>query len=142
MRRFRSRVACRDSSERAGAKRGAAGANSTISSNIAAAGDPIFAPPAGATLTITGVISNATTPAPLGEVSMQGQGTLLLEGANTYSGGTTVQSGTLKISGSGTLGAPSGSTTVRGGGWLDLGGTNQTQNGGLTLISGLVGTAR
>ena len=112
-----------------------AGASSTISNDIAAAGDPIFAPAAGTTLTITGVISDATPPAPLGQVSMQGQGTLLLEGSNTYSGGTSVQSGTLEISGSGTLGASSGSTTVSGG-TLDLGGTNQTQNGGLTLTSG------
>ena len=116
---------------------GRAGASSTISNDIAAAGDPIFAPAAGTTLTITGVISDATPPAPLGQVSMQGQGTLLLEGANTYSGGTSVQSGTLQISGSGTLGASSGSTTVSGG-TLDLGGTNQTQNGGLTLASGVV----
>ncbi len=114
---------------------GGAGASSTISNDIAAAGDPIFAPAAGTTLTITGVISDATPPAPLGQVSMQGQGTLLLEGSNTYSGGTSVQSGTLQISGSGTLGASSGSTTVSGG-TLDLGGTNQTQNGGLTLTSG------
>ncbi len=129
-------VAIPTSASPAGAQNaGGAGASYTISNNIAAAGDPIFAPAAGATLTITGVISDATPPAPLGEVSMQGQGTLRLEGANTYGGGTSVLSGTLQISGSGTLGASSGSTTVSGG-TLDLGGTNQTQNGGLTLTSG------
>jgi outer membrane autotransporter protein len=111
------------------------GASATISANIAAAGDPIFAPAAGATLTISGVISDATPPAPLGQVSMQGQGTLILEGANTYSGGTIVQSGTLQLTGAGTLGASYGSTTVSGG-TLGLGGTNQTQNGGLTLAGG------
>lgn len=61
----------------------------------------------------------------------------MLSASNAYSGGTTVSAGSLQISGSGTLGSSSGSVTVSGG-TLDLGGTTQTQNGGITLSSGTV----
>ncbi|PSJ63565.1 autotransporter outer membrane beta-barrel domain-containing protein [Pseudaminobacter soli (ex Li et al. 2025)] len=54
--------------------------------------------------------------------------TITLTGTNTYSGGTTVfNDGILTLSGAGTLGDASGSTNVRMGGILDLGGTTQTQ---------------
>jgi fibronectin-binding autotransporter adhesin len=41
-----------------------------------------------------------------------GLGTLILSGANTYSGGTTVSSGTLTVTSTGTLGATTGGLTV------------------------------
>ncbi|SKC01495.1 outer membrane autotransporter barrel domain-containing protein [Bosea thiooxidans] len=63
---------------------------------------------------------------------------MYLTGANTYSGGTTLNA-PLVLSGAGTLGASSGSTTINLGGALDLGGTNQVQNGGLTLKRGWIG---
>ena len=63
-------------------------------------------------------------------------GTSVLSGVNTYTGGTAVSGGTLQIAGSGTLGAASGMTTINSGGVLDLGGTNQTQNGNLVLDGG------
>ncbi len=63
--------------------------------------------------------------------------TVTLSGANTYSGDTYVQAGTLVLSGAGTLGVTTGSTTVSGG-TLDLGGTTQTQNGGVTLEGGTI----
>ena len=62
---------------------------------------------------------------------------MTLSAANTYTGGTTVTAGTLGVSGSGTVGAISNAVTVSGG-ILDLGGTSQTQNGGVTLTSGTI----
>jgi autotransporter-associated beta strand protein len=53
-------------------------------------------------------------------------GTETLTGANVYTGGTIVVAGTLQMSGAGTLGATTGTTTLLGG-VLDLGHTTQTQ---------------
>ncbi len=61
---------------------------------------------------------------------------VFLTAANTYSGGTAIDA-PLILSGAGTLGAVTGSTRVNFG-VLDLGGTNQTQNGGLTLTRGAI----
>ena len=97
------------------------GSNFTLANNFRISGDPNFTPPAGTTQTISGVISDGATPGFLG---MLGPGTLVLSGANTYSGGTTISAGTLQLSGAGTLGAPSGTLGVSGG-VLDLGGTTQ-----------------
>jgi autotransporter-associated beta strand protein len=72
-----------------------------------------------------------------GSLIKAGAGALTLSGVNSYTGGTTVSGGTLLLSGSGTLGDPSAATTVTGG-VLDLGGTIQTQKGGLTLTGGAV----
>jgi autotransporter-associated beta strand protein len=59
-----------------------------------------------------------------GSLTKLGAGTLTLSAANTYSGGTTINAGILKMSGSGTLGSTSGSLLMNGG-TLDLNGTNQ-----------------
>ncbi len=64
-------------------------------------------------------------------------GTQTLSGVNTYTGGTTVAAGTLALTGAGTLGDAAGATTISGG-TLDLGTTAQTQNGGVTLQSGVL----
>lgn len=87
------------------------------------------------TLTLSGVIVDAG--ASPGALTKAGAGTLILIGANTYSGGTTINTGTLKIAGAGTLGASSATTTVAGG-TLDLGGTTQIQNGGVMLTGGRI----
>jgi autotransporter-associated beta strand protein len=107
--------------------------NFTVANNITISGDPTFAPLSGTTQTISGVISDGSPP---GFLEMVGPGTLVLSGANTYSGGTTVSAGTLQLSGAGTLGAASGTTTVSGG-TLDLGGTRQTQ-GAVNLAGGTI----
>jgi T5SS/PEP-CTERM-associated repeat protein/autotransporter-associated beta strand protein len=65
-------------------------------------------------------------------------GTTVLTAANSYSGGTTINGGVLRIAGAGTLGyALAGFTTVTGG-TLDLGGTTQTQDGGVVLRGGAI----
>jgi outer membrane autotransporter protein len=64
-------------------------------------------------------------------------GTVTLSGANSYTGGTSITAGTLALSGAGTLGNTNNATTVNGAtAILDLGGTSQTQNGGVSLQSG------
>ncbi|WBM72222.1 autotransporter outer membrane beta-barrel domain-containing protein [Buttiauxella sp. WJP83] len=59
-------------------------------------------------------------------LTKEGDGLLVLSAANTYTGGTTVNGGTLQLSGEGTLGDINNTTTVTNG-TLDLGGTTQTQ---------------
>ena len=68
---------------------------------------------------ISGAINGA------GGLVQNGAGNLTLSGGNGYSGGTTIEAGTLTLSGSGTLGNTSGALTVNGG-TLNLGGTSQT----------------
>jgi uncharacterized protein with beta-barrel porin domain len=74
-----------------------------------------------------------------------GSGTLVLSGANSYSGGTVISAGTLQLSGAGTLGLTTATTTINSGGTLNLGGTTQTQAGvnlsGGTLQNGLLNAA-
>ncbi|MGJ5087008.1 MULTISPECIES: autotransporter domain-containing protein [unclassified Bradyrhizobium] len=109
-------------------------ADFAIGNAIQLTGSGHFAAPAGTTQTIQGTISDGGS---AGTVVFDGVGTMVLAAANAYTGGTVVNAGTLRLSGSGTLGAASGSTTVAGG-ILDLGGTTQTQNGGFFLTGGLV----
>jgi fibronectin-binding autotransporter adhesin len=76
-------------------------------------------PGANSTVTIGGVISNFNGSGTAGNLTKSGNGTLILTGANTYSGTTTVSFGTLQI-GSGVTGGNTGSiltniTTVAGG---------------------------
>ncbi|MCX6894061.1 MAG: autotransporter-associated beta strand repeat-containing protein, partial [Verrucomicrobia bacterium] len=63
-----------------------------------------------------------------------GTSTLTLTGTNTYSGGTTINAGTLIVTNNGTLGNTSGALTVSGG-TLDLGVTSQTA-GAVTITNG------
>ena len=74
----------------------------------------------------TSVIANPNGGANVLGLTKLGAGTLTLSAANTYTGGTTVNGGTLQFTGSGTLGSTSGALTVNTGGTLDLDGTNQT----------------
>ena len=56
-----------------------------------------------------------------GGVTKTTTGTVSLTGAKTYSGGTVLNSGTLQLSGAGTLGVTSSATTINAGATLDLG---------------------
>jgi autotransporter-associated beta strand protein len=92
-------------------------------------------PPGGTFDTNGSVVTLASALSGTGGLTKTGAGTLTLSAANSYLGGTTVNAGTLQTSGAGTLGDIAGATTINGG-VLDLGGTTQTQNGGLTLTGG------
>jgi autotransporter-associated beta strand protein len=91
--------------------------NFTIANKITISGDPNFAPPAGTTQTISGVIANGGSP---GTLTMNGAGTLVLSAIETYTGPTTVTSGTLDVTGSI---ASSSSVTVANGATLTGSGT-------------------
>ncbi len=64
---------------------------------------------------------------------LQGGNTLTLNGANSYSGGTSILAGTLRIGSTTALGSSSGSLAISGG-TLDL-------NGNSTAVGGLSGTS-
>ena len=66
-----------------------------------------------------------------------GSGTLTLSGVNGYTGTTTVNGGTLKLSGNGSVATSSGLTISAG--TFDIGGTSATVSGTLTL--GIAATA-
>ena len=80
-------------------------------------------------LTVNGIISGAFA------LTKAGTGEVDFGGANTYSGGTTVSAGTLKLTG-GTLGSTSASLTVNS--TLDLNGTGQTVGAFNGNSSGLI----
>jgi autotransporter-associated beta strand protein len=73
-----------------------------------------------ATQTVSGVISGSGSLTQTAVPSGAPVGTLILAAANTYTGATTVNAGTLAITNAGALGSGSASTTVNTGGTLDL----------------------
>ena len=86
----------------------------------------ITGPGAGLSTTFSGILADTPVgPSPSGlGLLMAGQGTLILSGANTYSGDTTVNSGILQAGASNAFSQLS-FTTVNAGGTLDLGGFSQ-----------------
>jgi len=92
-------------------------------------------------LTIGSTVIDSTSGA--SALTKSGAGTLTLAGANSYSGGTIVNQGTLQIGGGGSLGSVNGALTVTGG-TLDLNGNdlgvgNFTGTGG-TIVNNSTGT--
>ena len=75
---------------------------------------------AGLTLS-SAIVDNTIT-----SVTKSGAGLVTIDAANTYTGGTTVAAGTLKLAGAGTLGPAAASVAVNSGALLDLNGTNQS----------------
>jgi len=67
-------------------------------------------------------------------LTKSGVGTAILSGNNTYTGGTTVNAGTLAITNGGTMGAANTAVTLNAG-TIDLGGQTSTQ-GNFTMASG------
>ena len=70
--------------------------------------------------TLVGVISGTAL------LSKAGAGSLILSGANTYSGGTTVSAGILQATGGNNRLGTSGTVTINAGGTIDLSGNDQT----------------
>ena len=126
--------------------------NFTVANNIKISGDPTFSPPSGTTQTISGVISDGSSP---GTMVLSGGGTLVLSAINTYTGPTTVNSGTLDVTGSiassgltvnsgSTLSGPGtvGTTQINSGGNFAPGtgapGTSTSVSGSLAFQSGAI----
>jgi autotransporter-associated beta strand protein len=102
-------------------------------------GDPTFDVPTGDTGTSAGGIVD-TDPLNPGDLTKTGGGTLVLSGANTYSGATTVAEGTLQAGAANAL-SPNSVVTVASGATLDLNGFSQsvpslTNNGGTINSTG------
>jgi autotransporter-associated beta strand protein len=117
----------------------------------------------GATVTIFGSVFNNSAVsqrinavlAGAGSVQQNGSGTLTLEAANSYTGGTRINAGTLALTGRGTLGDAANSVTIRSG-TLAVGSTSQTVGvisnsgtidvgfffGSLTATGGITNNAR
>jgi autotransporter-associated beta strand protein len=93
----------------------------TIANNISIAGDPIFNVAAGPAQTVSGIIFDTDPVNNPGIVEKNGAGTLVLAGANTYSGGTVINAGTLQVTNS----TPGTSSSVGVGGVTLNGGTFQ-----------------
>jgi fibronectin-binding autotransporter adhesin len=96
-------------------------ASGTYTSPVTVAGDTAFNVAAGTTTNWSGQIADG---AGAGSVRMTGGGTLILSSANTYTGGTIVSSGTLRLGADNTLPA-AGSVQITAG-TLDLNGHAQT----------------
>ena len=71
--------------------------------------------PAGGTTTFSGVIQDPTSVSGPGLLRKSGAGTVVLSGANTYAGGTSIDGGILSISQSTNLGANAGGLTINAG---------------------------
>lgn len=80
----------------------------TLGGNVSLGAQTLTAGGNGKSTTFAGVISGAN-----GKLVKVGTGTMVLAGANTYTGGTTVSAGTLELGAGGTVG--SGGVVVQGG---------------------------
>lgn len=116
---------------------GASG-GATINTNLIFSANTSFGQPNADSMTVNGVISGAF------RLTKTGAGMLTLSGANTFSGNVQINNGTVRLSGSGTLGSSSNTITFFSAGKLDLYGTHQII-GGLsgpgTIFNNLIASA-
>jgi autotransporter-associated beta strand protein len=84
---------------------------------------------------ISGMISGS------GPVTKSGTGTLTLSGNNTYTGATTVNVGTLKVTTNNALGTTAGPTTVASGATLDFANINYATTEAITVNGGTIATS-
>ncbi|WP_264055444.1 autotransporter-associated beta strand repeat-containing protein [Rhodopseudomonas palustris] len=94
----------------------------TLANNFVISGTSIFNIRTGTTQTITGAVSDGDT---AGIIQKNGGGKLILNGRNSFSGGTIINAGTLQLANSNMLSATT-AATVASGTTLDLGGFDQT----------------
>ena len=110
-----------------------------IKNSVASSTSTLTVHPGSGSTTFAGVIAG-TNGGTRGDIALvkTGNGTLVLTGANTFSGSTTISGGTLTLAD--TTGSALGSTssiTVNSGGTLLLGASNQINNSaGITLAGG------
>jgi autotransporter-associated beta strand protein len=90
-----------------------------------------LAPATGTTLTYDGIIANSGTAS--GGLTKGSSGTLVLGGANTYAGNTTITSGTLKLANAAAIPSGAGKGNLAVNATLDL-------NGNAISVNGLTGT--
>jgi len=112
------------------------GADHTISGNIALAAETYIGTETGTTLSASGVISGTGF-----GLSKIDPGTLVLSGANTYTGTTAINAGTLHITGAGTLGTTAAPTTIASGSTLALSSLSAASGENLTVSGAGVGGA-
>src|SRR5262249_5988598 len=96
---------------------GNGGASGSIAGNVTNNGT--FAINRSDTFTFGGIISGS------GAFQQNGAGTTIFTAANTYTGGTTINAGTLQLGSGGSL-APTGALTINAGGTFNLNSFNQT----------------
>lgn len=107
----------------------------TIDNSVTVSGDPVFNVSPGATATMAGVISNG---AAVGDVVVDGGGTLSMTAANTYTGPTIVNQGsTLELNG---LGSISQSISVTNNGVFNVTGASAPVALGGSYTQGSSGT--
>ena len=85
------------------------------------------------TYTFNSVIRDTNVVGVTGGINKTGAGTVILNAANTYTGGTIVGAGTLKVGNAAALGADASNVSVSAGATLDLNGTTMTGTNALTL---------
>ncbi|WP_143744020.1 beta strand repeat-containing protein, partial [Polynucleobacter cosmopolitanus] len=117
--------------------------NSTVSATgltLTKSGGTSINVAAGKTLTLSGTLVSTTEAASCScdsnslNINTSGvTGTVLLSGANTYKGGTTITAGTVKIGHATALGASTGGVTLSSGAVLDLNGITMTNTNALSL---------
>jgi fibronectin-binding autotransporter adhesin len=95
----------------------------TLNCNLALGGANVWDIASGRTLTLGGTVSGAAA------VTIQGSGTAILAGANTWTGATTLSAGTLQLAASEVIPNGTGTGNVALAGTLDLNGFNETING-------------
>ncbi|WP_215299723.1 autotransporter-associated beta strand repeat-containing protein, partial [Polynucleobacter sp. AP-Nino-20-G2] len=117
-------------------------ANSTMSAIgvlLSQAGGTVFDVASGITLTVSGILYRPTTFGDTGFIK-QGAGTMVLQGANTYTGATAVNAGTLAVTNATGLGSTAAGVTVASGAILDL--QNVTVGSeAITLNGGTIATS-
>ncbi len=103
----------------------AATADLTLNSDLALGGSAVWTVAASRTLTLGGVVSGAFN------VTLPGDGKVVLSAANTYSGVTAISGGTVQLGASEVIpdGAGKGDVTIAAAGTLNLNGFSETING-------------